>query len=54
VAQADVVEHRRGFDDLGRGIALGRIKHPRERGSKVVGQLGHGHLETIRPRCSLS
>ncbi|TME66303.1 MAG: hypothetical protein E6I50_10715, partial [Chloroflexi bacterium] len=48
-AKADIVEHGRGFDDLGGGLRLGRVQHPRQRGGEVVGQLGSSHLVTIKP-----
>jgi len=45
--QADVVEHRRGLDDLGRGVALVRIQDSGQAVRKVVWQLAHGLPVTI-------
>src|SRR5438034_4185988 len=48
-AEADVVEHRRGLDDLGSSVVLGGLDHPRQRVREVLWKLAHGHRETIKP-----
>jgi acetyl-CoA synthetase len=47
--QADVVEHRRRLDDLGRHLVLPRVEHAREVVGKPVGKLATRHLTTIKP-----
>src|SRR6266566_2829081 len=50
-AQPDVVQHGRGFNDLGRGLAMLRIEDPAQAVGEVVRQLAHRLLRTIN-RCS--
>src|SRR5438093_7776551 len=48
-AEADVVEHGRGVDDLRRGCAMLWIEDAAEAVREVVWQLAHGLAETIKP-----
>src|SRR6266480_4652568 len=48
-AEADVVEHGRGLDDLRRGFAMLWIEDAAEAVREVVWQLAHGLAETIKP-----
>src|SRR6266581_7261200 len=47
-AEADVVQHGRGLDDLRRGFAMLRIEDAAEAVREVVWQLAHGLAETIK------
>jgi len=46
--QADVVEHGRRLDDLGRGLVVARIEDPCQVVREVVRQLARGHPVTIK------
>jgi acetyl-CoA synthetase len=48
-SQADVVEHRRSLDDLGRRLVLPRVEDARQVVRKPIGKLVARHLTTIKP-----
>jgi len=48
-AEADVVQHRRGLDDLGHDVTVSWIEDAAQAVREVVWQLVHGLAETIKP-----